>query len=145
MKSMLGIVSLAIACSTCRAVPEAEPKAIVTEFFTTAFVDRHPTEAATRYVSPDKYMQHNPNGKDGRESFINGFAKYVESTTYQCEIKRVVAEGTLVVVHSHCREKPDDRGNAVIDIFRVEKDLIVEHWDVTQPIPESARNSNTMF
>ena len=51
----------------------------------------------------------------------------------------------MVVVHSHCKEKPDDRGTAVVDIFRVEKGLIVEHWDVTQAIPESPKNANTMF
>jgi predicted SnoaL-like aldol condensation-catalyzing enzyme len=90
-------------------------------------------------VSPDKYIQPNPNGKDGRESFINGFAKYVESTAYKCEFQRVVAELELVVVHSHCKEKPDDRGSAVVDIFRVERGPIVEHCDVVQAIPESPR------
>jgi predicted SnoaL-like aldol condensation-catalyzing enzyme len=64
-------------------------------------------------VSADKYIQHNPNGKDGGESFISGFAKYVESTAYKCDIKRVIAERDLVVVHSQCKEKPDNRGRAV--------------------------------
>jgi predicted SnoaL-like aldol condensation-catalyzing enzyme len=144
MKSIIGIVFLGITCSMCQAAL-SDPRTIVTEFFIAAFVDRQPEEAAARYVSPDKYIQHNPNGKNGRESFINGFAQYVESTAYRCEIKRVVAEGDLVVVHSHCKEKPDDRGSAVIDIFRVEKDLIVEHWDVMQAIPEAPKNPNTMF
>jgi predicted SnoaL-like aldol condensation-catalyzing enzyme len=143
-KSTIGIAFLGITYSICQAAV-AEPKTIVTEFFTAAFVDRQPKEAATRYISPDKYVQHNPNGKNGRESFINGFAQQVESTAYRCEIKRVVAESDLVVVHSHCKEKPDDRGSAVIDIFRVEKDLIVEHWDVMQAIPEAPKNPNGMF
>ena len=142
---IIGMTCLSVACSLCHAAPGGEPKKIVTDFFTAAFVDRKPAEAAMQYVSPDKYIQHNPNGKDGRESFINGFAKYVESTGYKCEIKRVIAEQDLVVVHSHCKEKPADRGNAVVDIFRVENALIVEHWDVLQAVPESPRNSNTMF
>jgi len=143
-RSILGIALLGITLGTCQAA-KAEPKAIVTAFFTAAFVARQPTDAAIRYVSPDEYVQHNPNGRNGRESFINGFAKYVESTAYRCDIKRVVAEGDLVVVHSHCKEKPDDRGSAVVDIFRVEGNLIVEHWDVMQAIPEAPRNPNTMF
>lgn len=143
-RHIVGMVFLGIASSICQAA-EPAPPTIVTEFFTAAFVDRHPAEAALPYVSPDKYIQHNPSGKDGRESFLNGFAKYVESTAYRCEIKRVISEGDLVVVHSHCREKPEDRGNAVVDIFRVERGMIVEHWDVMQAIPESPKNPNTML
>lgn len=79
-RRIIGMALLGITCCICQAAATAEPKKIVTEFFTSAFVDRQPKEAALRYVSPDKYTQHNPNGKDGRESFINGFAKYVEST-----------------------------------------------------------------
>lgn len=124
---------------------EKSPKQIVTEFSTMAFVDRQPVEAANRYISEQQYIQHNPFGADGREAFINGFAKYVLDTNYRCDIKRVIAEQSLVVVHSHCKEKADDRGHAVMDIFRVENGLIVEHWDVEQSVPEKAANDNTMF
>ena len=39
----------------------------------------------------------------------------------------------------------EERGNAVVEIFRFEGDKIAEHWDVIQPIPENPANSNTMF
>ena len=61
------------------------------------------------------------------------------------DIKRMIAEGDLVVTHSHLENYPDDRGTAVVDLFRVENGKIVEHWDVLQPIPEQAANDNTMF
>lgn len=130
------------------AVAGQTPKHIVTEFFDLAFVQRKPVEAARKYISADQYIQHNPGGADGRAAFIEGFAAYVEKTHFRCEIKRVIAEGNLVVVHNHCKENPadaNDRGSAVMDIFRVEKGLIVEHWDVEQAVPERAKNRNTMF
>ena len=124
------------------------PKQIVTAFFDLAFVQRQPVEAARKYISADQYIQHNPGGTDGRAAFIAGFAAYVEKTNFRCEIKRVIAEGDLVVVHNHCKENPadaNDRGSAVVDIFRVDKGLIVEHWDVEQAVPEKPKNRNTMF
>jgi predicted SnoaL-like aldol condensation-catalyzing enzyme len=57
----------------------------------------------------------------------------------------VIAEGDLVVIHNQWRDSPEDRGQAVVDIFRVEKGKIVEHWDVSQEIPENPANQNGMF
>jgi predicted SnoaL-like aldol condensation-catalyzing enzyme len=61
------------------------------------------------------------------------------------EIKRAVAEGELVVTHSLLKNSPEDRGTAVADFFRLEDGKIVEHWDVLQPMPESAANDHPMF
>jgi predicted SnoaL-like aldol condensation-catalyzing enzyme len=126
----------------------ATPKEIVVEFFELAFVKRKPIEAAMKYISPTQYTQHNPNGEDGREAFIKGFAAFVEKSNYRCHIKRAIAEGPLVAVHNHCQENPADpadRGSAVVDIFRVEGGKIVQHWDVEQAVPATSKNRNTMF
>ena len=60
-------------------------------------------------------------------------------------LQRVIAEDNLVAVHSHLRRNAEDRGRVVIDIFRVEQGKIVEHWDVFQPVPETAAKNNGMF
>jgi predicted SnoaL-like aldol condensation-catalyzing enzyme len=45
----------------------------------------------------------------------------------------------------HVIINPGDRGNAVVDIFRIENGRIAEHWDVAQPVPEQSANHNGMF
>ena len=83
---------------------------------------------------------------DGAEPFI-GFVHYFTQTfpDLHLDIKRLIAEGDLVVTHSHMTRHAGDRGMAVIDIFRLENGKIVEHLDVLQDIPETAANNNTMF
>lgn len=147
LRKLVWIAALSTAFSL-QALAAATPKQVVTEFFELAFVQRKPTEAALKFISADKYIQHNPNGSDGRAAFISGIAAYVERSKFRCEIKRVMAEGDLVMVHNHCKEDPSsksDLGSAVVDIFRVENGKIVEHWDVEQRVPAKAKNNNTMF
>jgi predicted SnoaL-like aldol condensation-catalyzing enzyme len=40
---------------------------------------------------------------------------------------------------------PGTRGNAIVNIFKLENGKIGEHWDVGQPIPEKAANADGMF
>lgn len=59
-----------------------------------------------------------------------------------------IAEGDLVVLHVFSRAAPDDKGEAVVDIFRFNDDgKIVEHWDVVQPLPkpEEMAQQNGVF
>jgi predicted SnoaL-like aldol condensation-catalyzing enzyme len=65
--------------------------------------------------------------------------------SFRFDIQRMIAEGDLVVLHVHTKLDAQDRGKAVVDIFRVDHGKIVEHWDVIQDVPERAANRNTMF
>lgn len=123
---------------------EANKQAVVA-YYTLAFNDKQPEEAVARYVG-DRYIQHNPQAPDGPEAFIafvRGFAD--QAPGLNIEIKRVIAEGDLVMTHGLITTSPDDRGMAAVDIFRLEDGKIVEHWDVVQPVPETSANDNTMF
>jgi predicted SnoaL-like aldol condensation-catalyzing enzyme len=122
-----------------------DPKETVLAFYTEAFLDGRPEEAAARYVG-DRYIQHNPQAGDGVEPFVQFVKAYRDQFPEQTiDFKRVLAEGDLVVTHSHFKTNASDRGTAVMDIFRLDNGKIVEHWDVLQPVPETAANNNTMF
>ncbi|MEV4163783.1 nuclear transport factor 2 family protein [Nonomuraea dietziae] len=116
-------------------------KQIVQEFVRLAFDEGRPAEAAARHVG-SPYIQHNPQAPDGPEAFI-GFLTQLPDL--RLDVKRVIAEGDLVVVHSLMTMSDADRGTAVVDIFRLEDGKIVEHWDVLQEVPGTTANANTMF
>ncbi|BDA87150.1 hypothetical protein Sa4125_46920 (plasmid) [Aureimonas sp. SA4125] len=149
-------VTLALLAVTVFAIDSAAPamagpleeanKKVVVDFYTMAFKERKPKEAADLHIGP-VYIQHNPRVPNGPKPFYGYFTKYFqENPEASNEIKRVIAEGDLVVLHSHSKKTPDVTGNAIVDIFRVEDGKIVEHWDVMQPVPEEASpNGNTMF
>ena len=125
------------------ATSTAANKKLVVDFYRTVFIEKRVVEGFERFVAP-QYIQHNPLLATGREAAVKFLGPRVtrESIT---DIKRVIAEGELVVLHVHSRTSLNDRGRAIIDIFRVADGKIVEHWDVIQPVPEKSANANTMF
>ncbi len=99
---------------------------------------------------PDQPDEENQCKSDG-DLFVQnlkiGFMKYFRNGCSDFEIKRVIVEDDLVVLHAHFN-LPDPRypnGVALVDIFRVKNGMVAEHWDVVQPIPQETANDNTMF
>ncbi len=120
-------------------------KQTVLAYLNTALNEKRPAEAVEKYGG-SQYIQHNPQAPDGFEAFVG----FVEGFTAQfprlsLDIKRAVAEGDLVATHGLLKTSPEDRGTAVADFFRLEDGKVVEHWDVLQPVPESAANDHPMF
>jgi predicted SnoaL-like aldol condensation-catalyzing enzyme len=65
-------------------------------------------------------------------------------------IKRIAADGDLVAVHWQITPDPRDerRGDAAVDLFRLEQGRIVERWSLEQAVPTgtpASGNTNTMF
>ena len=122
---------------------EMNKKTVVT--FYDAFINQKDFDAAAKYVGP-RYTQHNPMGADNLEG-IKNFVQFLREkcAQYHTEFKRVFADGDYVIIHAHAKMNPEDRGYAVMDIFKLENGKVVEHWDVVQEIPEKAFNTNTMF
>ncbi|UYW72212.1 nuclear transport factor 2 family protein [Bacillus cereus] len=119
-------------------------KKMVVDFYNEVF-NKHNIDIIPKYVSED-YKQHNPFVADGRKAFMDFFKEdFVKNPNSFAEIKRVVAEGDTVALHVHSRTNSQDKGVAIVDIFRIKDGKIVEHWDVIQEIPNEAANNNTMF
>ena len=146
---LCAIALLALPCLPTQAsdAQEEANKKIVLDFYDKA-INQKDFEAASVHLG-DKYIQHNPlaaDGPEGLKTFL-AFAKQ-NIPDFRIEFKRVFADGDHVIVHGHARAKPNDptdRGSAVMDIFRLENGKVVEHWDVSQPVPEKPNNTNTMF
>ncbi|WHO75715.1 nuclear transport factor 2 family protein [Rhizobium sp. BT03] len=123
-------------------VEEANRKLVV-EFYD-RFFNKHDIAAAS--VVADEYRQHNPEVPDGKKPFVSFFTGFFKDNAQsKAEIVRSSADGDLVWLHVHATNGTGDRGQAIVDIFRVKNGKIVEHWDVIQAVPKDAANKNTMF
>lgn len=97
------------------------------------------------YIGND-FCHHNPYFRGDPESLILAMEdNAVKNPDKRFEVKRAMADEETVAVHSHVRQNPDDRGVAVVHIFRFEHGRIVELWDVGQPIPDNPVNENGVF
>ncbi|MBT2269961.1 nuclear transport factor 2 family protein [Rhodococcus qingshengii] len=94
----------------------------------------------------DVYVQHNPSIPDGKEGLRSWAQAMVDAAPdAHLEIKRILVDGDYVAVHSHVIRAPGDSGMALVDMFRIKDDVVVEHWDLMQEVPTESANANTMF
>lgn len=120
-------------------------KQVATRFMTEFYIDKHVRKAFETWVDPG-YIQHNPLAPTGRAAaiaFLEPFLTNNPGISYS--IKRIIADGDLVAIHSQMKMSPEDRGFAVVDILRIKRCKVLEHWDVIQQVPEKSANTNTMF
>lgn len=149
---LAALIALAVAgCNGARdeasadTAKEERNKEIVAAFYDAA-INEKDFEKASEYLG-DEYIQHNPMAADGPEG-LRTFLEFAKANMadFKVEIQRILADGNFVMVHVHAKRSPDDRGSAVMDIFRLTEDgKVIEHWDVMQEIPEQSMNENGMF
>src|ERR1035437_2628312 len=119
MKRILSVIIILIVFITCKKSNEANinllilsdsitshNKTVAIAFFKTAFITKDVNAAFKTYVA-DTYIQHNPNVADGKALPIQYLSSWLqENPKSSCEIKRVIGEGDMVVIHSHWKDSP---------------------------------------
>jgi predicted SnoaL-like aldol condensation-catalyzing enzyme len=146
LTALLAAVALLLARPVLAAdTPQMEENKKTVRALYEAVLNKKDFDEASKYLG-SKYIQHNPNAADGPDG-LKGFIGFLKDKfpNNRSEIKRIFADGDYVIVHVHAVREPGTRGNAIIDIFRLENGKVVEHWDAVQPIPEKAANDNGMF
>ncbi|RCX16403.1 putative SnoaL-like aldol condensation-catalyzing enzyme [Fontibacillus phaseoli] len=98
-------------------------------------------EAITAYVNPNQYIQHNQGLSDGRAAML-GALDHLKEIGTKVSIKRALVDGDYVVLHSVYEFFGP---KIIIDIFRFEDGLIVEHWDNMQELVEKTPSNHTMI
>ncbi|MEU0911097.1 nuclear transport factor 2 family protein [Streptomyces althioticus] len=104
------------------------------------FVEKDLTALDRYWAEP--YVQHSPRMPDGLGT-LRAAVPGLEGFSW--EPQRSAAQGDLVFTHSivHGWEPGP---TVIVDIFRLENDRIVEHWDVVQELtpPEATASGNSM-
>ena len=100
---------------------------------------------AENFVSHNPRVAHDPAAQSGRQAFADylsgpGSAHLRDATV---AAKHLLADGDLVAVHAHVATPQGDL--ATVDLFRVDGGMIVEHWDVVQPVPDEVLHPHGMF
>ncbi|MEO0389725.1 MAG: nuclear transport factor 2 family protein [Pseudomonadota bacterium] len=106
----------------------------VLEFITKSMIE-HQQINITDYISPVLYLQHNSQVADGLDGFGAFMAAMAEQgiTMEYAKVHHVIGEGNFVLAMSE--GSFGGEATAFYDLFRLDDGLIVEHWDVIEPMP----------
>ncbi len=89
--------------------------------------------AFERYVAED-YIQHSEGIGQGREAAIAALSPMFARPQFQLDPIRVMHDGSLATVFVRVAVGAEVSA-LVIDIFRIDQQRIVEHWDIKREIP----------
>jgi predicted SnoaL-like aldol condensation-catalyzing enzyme len=132
---------------------QRELRPLVDDFIRIAYRERRHKEAFEKYVALD-LIEHNPDFGDGRYSAAKFIAErhaghnteeYLPIEQWRVEFDQVLLHGDLLIMRRHAFQRRDDAGRVFCDFWRWEGQLIVEHWDIIQDVPQGKVNPRTMW
>lgn len=118
----------------------------VLAFYHQALIQRQTSAAFERYMSED-FIDHKATMPLGTKAAAIDYLENLirELPNPNWEVVRTIAEGDLVFLHARFTPEPNAPAYAIGDVFRLENDKIVEHWDIIgEPVKEQ-RNPNSRF
>ncbi len=133
-RALLAAALAGAAPVAARAAPApADNRAVMRRFVELFYVRRDVRAAFAKFVVP-AYIQHNPGIADGSAAAVAALAPMFSATGAEFDVKHLLVDGDLAMVHLFGRGTPGTQGAAVADLYRLQGGRIVEHWDVIQPI-----------
>ncbi|HEU5032607.1 MAG TPA: nuclear transport factor 2 family protein [Spirillospora sp.] len=90
----------------------------------------------------DGFVHHRPDATSStkKEWLAAVEAALVPLAGMQVEIRHLLADGDHVVLHTRRRLPDGGPEIAVVDIWRVEGELITEAWEIIEPVADAAAN-----
>lgn len=125
----------------------AQNKALVKNFVDDILVNGR-YDKMTNYFDGDTYIQHNPcigDGLSGLNQALEEWAKQGVMMSYT-KVHKILGEGNFVLVVSE--GLLGGVHTSFYDLFRVENDKIIEHWDTLETISKNQKelkNQNGKF
>ncbi|WP_019630125.1 nuclear transport factor 2 family protein [Actinomadura atramentaria] len=103
------------------------------------------TTGSTEGLAPllsDDFVHHRPDATSStkKEWLAAVEAALVPLAGMRVEIRHVLADGDHVVLHTRRRLPDGGPEIAVVDIWRVENELISEAWEIIEPVADAAAN-----
>jgi len=114
-------------------------RATVKAFIKTCLIDRQ-VDLMEQFIDSHQFYQHTAYIGDGLEAFANWFGAEECPLTYQ-ECFMAVAEGNFVATLN--RAQWDGSDICHVDLYRLSKGRIVEHWDNSEPVPPKDEWANS--
>ncbi len=114
-------------------------KQLVRDLMNDALIGKN-FENIGKYISSEKYIQHNAKAPDGLEHFETLLLGQDKALVYE-EVVLLVGQGNFVA--TLCKVSQKGQPFAQVDIFRIEGSKIVEHWGNAEPVPPKEEWANS--
>ncbi|MBV1908483.1 MAG: nuclear transport factor 2 family protein [Kangiellaceae bacterium] len=106
------------------------------------------TAALENYIDSYRYVEHNPSMSDDVDTLCSALSAQPDETSESIDYQhchRILAEGNFVL--SVCEGYVNQQHSSFYDLYRLENERIVEHWDTRESIaPKSEwKNDNGKF
>lgn len=125
--------ALLLAAAPVALARPTDNRVIVQDFVDLFYAKRDMAGAFAAHVSAD-YVQHNPGLPDGPAAAVAALGPMFAQSGSRFDVKHLLVDGDLALVHLFGQGKPGTAGGAVADLYRLKDGKVVEHWDVLQPI-----------